>query len=89
MDFQAQYRTNPRRVVFEFVADAEMHMGAVTLDALAGLSGAEVIGEEQAIAAYQRWWRHIHAAALGLRARGHRSPFVQREDVGPQGRQSR
>jgi hypothetical protein len=81
MDFQAQYRMTPRRVVFEYVVDADVHIGAVALDALAVLLGEAVYGQEQAIAAYRRCWRPVHAAALGLRARGHLSPFVQREDV--------
>jgi hypothetical protein len=72
---------NPRRVVFEYVADAQVRTGAVTLDALAALSGEAVYGEEQAIATYQWWWRHVHAAALGLHARGHFNPLIQTEDV--------
>jgi hypothetical protein len=79
---------NPRRVVFEYVADADVHVGAVTLDALAVLADEAVYGEEQAIAAYRRCWRHVHAAALGLQARGHLSPFVQREDVDQRGTRS-
>jgi hypothetical protein len=85
MDFEARYRMNPRRVEFEYVADAQVHFGAVTLDALAALSGEAVYGQEQAIAAYRRCWRPVHAAALGLRARGQHSHFVQSEDFDKRG----
>jgi hypothetical protein len=81
MDIKAQYRINPAHVVFEIAVNGERRTAWVSMDALAALAGCLVISEEQAIAAYRGHWRVIHAAALGLYARGQVRPFVRREDV--------
>lgn len=80
MNRNARYQPDPPRVVFEFAADGKAHIGRVSLDALTAMSGI-VVTAEQAVATYEKHWRWIHAAALGLRAEGKDCPFVQRDDV--------
>lgn len=81
MDRAPQYQSSPARMVFQFAAGGELHTGWVSLDALSAIAGHQITTEEQATVAYLHRWRHVHAAALGLRAQGMLVPFVQRADV--------
>jgi hypothetical protein len=83
MDTQARYEEHTRRVVFAFAAAGALHPGWVTVEALAALAltRGEVLPQPQPVAAYQKYWRDVHAAALGLRAQGQAFPVVEIADV--------
>jgi hypothetical protein len=81
MDLSARYCNDPARVIFRFAASGQLHIGWVSVHALAALADCTISSEEGAIAAYRSTWRKVHAVALGLRATGQSIPFVQREDV--------
>lgn len=81
MDWHPEYRLDPPRIAFRFAASGQSHAGSISLDALAALAGIPVHNAEEATLAYFNHWRHVHSAALGLRAKGQKLPFVSREDV--------
>lgn len=81
MDLDAEYTEEPPSVVFRFCEGGRTCNGAISLQALASLAGCAISTQEEAVATYRRFWRKIHAAAIGLHACGQAFPFVRRSDV--------
>ncbi len=72
MDVNAEYMHDhePPGVVFEFVINEKRWAGTISLQALAVLNGGAISTAEEAVTVYRRFWRRIHAAALGLHVTG-------------------